>query len=374
MPSSPWGHWSQQRSEATFRTYNYVHPANIYHALYRIGKRYGLVTHRKPEEYLRMSYRTCMKWFNAGPWKHIGMMEGSNAIHILEDIQREGWQEEYNNLREQMKTCDNVFVRDPYPYSSELIIDQTAHEQVYFFTKFFGDTEKNRKTVQVLKALRGGNQPVWFRYGNDKRGDVCCWYNESLNGLALLNSFEDSGDQDAGIKGYAGVMSVMHNVLPDGMGFNQFICTAGEFSNTSPRTFESGTGLWGFLQAAKSYVVKDESFGMIGYGCQVESSAQGVSVVPKDGVRKRVRFVEDKVDVEATQGEIAQLAWNKGRHTLELQVTDPTGLVKTAAVNVRGLEAGSYKVSSGGTKKVDANGVLSVSAPMAARRMRIEKI
>jgi hypothetical protein len=202
---------------------------------------------------------------------------------------------------------------------------------------------------------------------------VCCWYNESLNGLALLNSFEDSGDQDAGIKGYAGMMSVMHNVLPDGMGFNQFICTAGEFSNTSPRTFESGTGLWGFLQAAKSYVVNDESFGLIGYGCQVETSAQGVSVVPKDGVRKRVRFIEDKIDVECAQGEITGLTWNKERHALDLQIADPTGLVKTAALAVRGLEAGNYKVSSGGTKKVDANGVLPVSAPMSARRIRVER-
>ncbi|HKF51042.1 MAG TPA: DUF5695 domain-containing protein, partial [Candidatus Acidoferrales bacterium] len=238
-PSSPWGNWTKERSEATFRTYNYVHPANIYHALYRIGKRYGLLTRKKPEDYLRMSYRTCMKWFSTGPWKQIGLMEGSNSIHILRDIQEEGWQEEYDNLRQAMKDCDAQFVEDPYPYSSELIIDQTAHEQVYFFTKFFGDTAKNKKTVQVLKALRGGNQPVWFRYGNDKRRNVCCWYNASLNGMALLDSFEDSGDRDAFLKGYAGVMSVMHNVLPDGMGFNFFICTPGVFDHEPPRTFES---------------------------------------------------------------------------------------------------------------------------------------
>src|SRR5208337_471876 len=183
-PSSGWGEWTEQRSEATFRTYNYVHPAVIYYALYRIGKQYGLLTRKEPEEYLRMAYHTCMKWFTTGPWKHIGLMEGSIAIDILEDIKRQGWQEEYNNLLDQMKQCEDQFVRDPYPYSSELIIDQTAHQQVYFFTRFFGDTAKNLKTVQVIKALRGGNQPVWFRYGNDKRGDVACWYTESLNGMA----------------------------------------------------------------------------------------------------------------------------------------------------------------------------------------------
>ena len=65
-PSSPWGHWSKERSERTSRTYNYVHTANIYHALYRIGKEYGLLTHRTPLEYLKMSYHTCLKWFNTG--------------------------------------------------------------------------------------------------------------------------------------------------------------------------------------------------------------------------------------------------------------------------------------------------------------------
>ena len=374
-PSSGWGDWTKERSEATFRSYNYVHPANIYHALYRIGKRYGLLTQRKPEEYLRMSYRTCMRWFSTGPWRHIGLMEGSNAIHILNDIRQEGWETEYNSLRQQMKECDQQMVDDPYPYSSELIIDQTAHEQVYFFTKFFGDTEKNRKTVQVLKALRGGNQPVWFRYGNDKRGDICCWYNASLNGMALLDAFEESGDPDALLKGYAGVMSVMHNVLPDGMGFNHFICTAGIFDNEPPRTFESGSGLWGFMRSAKSYVVRDEAFGVVGYGCRVEDSAGQTSVVPQDGLKKRLRFVEDKIDIEVTQGEIGRVVWNKARGSLELQIGDSTGHVRQVAAVVRGLEKGRYKLSYGrSSRTLSSDGSVKLEVPIRdGGSIRLEK-
>lgn len=375
-PSSGWGAWTKQRSEATFRSYNYVHPANIYHALYRIGKRYGLLKRKTPQEYLRMSYHTCMRWFGTGPWRHIGLMEGSNAIHILEDIKAEGWQQEYESLLQQMKECEQQMAEDPYPYSSELIIDQTAHEQVYFFTKFFGNTAKNQKTVQVLEALRGGNQPVWFRYGNDKRGDICCWYNASLNGMALLDSFEDSGDADAFIKGYAGVMSVMHNVLPDGMGFNHFICTAGIFDNEPPRTFESGSGLWGFLRAAKSYVIKDETFGVTGCGCSVEAAGDRVVVIPKDGVRKRLRFAEDRLDIETTQGEMARVEWNKARQSLELHVEDTTGLVKTAAVTVRGLQKGDYRIGHNkSSTTISSDGTATFTTPMAeARNITIAKI
>jgi len=364
-PSSAWGAWTKTRSEATWRSYNYVHPANIYHALYRIGKSYGLLTRKKPEEYLRMSYRTCMKWFVTGPWHHVGLMEGSNAINILNDIQKEGWHEEYNNLRQRMMECNAEFLRDPYPYSSELVIDQTAHEQVYFFTRFFENKEKNEKTIQVLKALRGGNQPVWFRYGNDKRSDVCCWYNASLNGMALLKAYEDHGDPDALIKGYAGVMSVMANVLPDGMGYNFFICTPGVFDHEPPRTFESGSGLWGFLQSSKSYVVKDPTFGDVGFGCKVEATERTLTVYPKDGLRKRLRFVEYGVDVEVMQGQVKTATFDRGKFRLALEISDPSGLARNSAILISGLPAGNYKVTHGGSsRRVTGQAPLMLNVPM----------
>ncbi|HEU4983177.1 MAG TPA: DUF5695 domain-containing protein [Acidobacteriaceae bacterium] len=364
-PSDGWGDWTKERSEATFRTYNYVHPANIYHALYRIGKSYGLLTRKTSEEYLRMSYRTCLKWFTTGPWRHVGLMEGSNAINILADIQKEGWQQEHSELRRLMKECDDEFVRDPYPYSSELIIDQTAHEQVYFFTRFFGNQAKNKKTVQVLKALRGGNQPIWFRYGNDKRRDVCCWYNASLNGMALLQAYEDNHDQDALIKGYAGVMSVMANVLPDGMGFDQFICTPGIYDHQPRRTFESGTGLWGFLQSAKSYVVSDPVFGQIGFGCRVERDGPTLIAYPKDGLRKRLRFNDASIDLEVMQGHINKATIDASRN-LRLEISDGTGLVKRVGIVVRGLSPGRYRIKHGpSTHAIEVRDVLETTVPMS---------
>jgi hypothetical protein len=375
-PSSPWGHWTEERSEATFRSYNYPHPANIYHALYRIGKQYGLLTRKTPEEYLKMAYHTCLRWFSTGPWRHIGLMGGSNVLNILQDIKQEGWQEEYQSLLGEIKKCNQGFLENPYPYSSELLIDQTAHEQVYFFTRYFGDTAKNQKTVQVIKALRGGNQPVWFRYGNDKRRDVACWYNASLNGMALLKAFEDSGDPECLIKGYPGVMSVMSNVLPDGMGFNFFICAAGILDREPPRTFESGQGLYGFLKSAKSYVIQDESFGLIGCGCRVESSAKEVRVYPKDGLKKRVMFTHKKVDIEATQGEFDQVVFNETGHGLEFHMADSTGLVKKAELEVKGLEKGDYRVRHGRSAvRMRVSDTLKLSVPIAeAKIIRIEKI
>lgn len=361
-PSSPWSEWSKARSEATWRTYNYVHPANIYHALYRIGKTYGLVKRRDPDTYLRMSYRTCLKWFETGPWKTVGLMEGSNVLNILRDLKSEGWESEHDQLLTAIQNCERVFAAQPYPYSSELLIDQTAHEQVYFFTKYFGDREKNAKTVQVLKALRGGNQPVWFQYGNDKRRTICAWYSASLNGLALMRSFEETGDQDALARGFGGVASVMSNVTAEGMGFNYFNYAPGIFDHEPPITWEGGCGLWGFLQAAKSVVVRDPSFGVVGYGCDVEESSSGVKIKPRDGVRKRIFILEPKLAIEIDAGEIEMCSLNRNGTEIRLSITDSTGQAKQVGFRAAGLRPGTYRVGDE-QKRVGSDGVLACHTP-----------
>jgi hypothetical protein len=363
IPSSPWGSWSRKRSEATWRTFNYAFVTNIYHGMYRIGREYDVLSHRSALDYLRLCYETCRKWFTTGPYKRFGLITGLNAANIVEDLKREGWQKEYETILALMKETNQVFLADPYPYSSEVQIDETAQPQVYFFTRYFGRThgqaeswKRNAEVRQVLQAMRGGDQPIWFLYGNDLfahpdlRGQISCWHSEALNGMALMQAFEDTGDISMLLKGYAGMSSVLHNILPDGMGFGWFKLDPGVFACDPPRTFEGGSGLWAFIQAAKSYVVNDPSFGWIGYGCRVENETNRVSVFPKDGVRKRVSIVPDKLYVTLRRGEIKSLTFDRGTASLHLQIEDTTGMVKTVPVTVAGLEPGKYRVWSENTE------------------------
>lgn len=364
-PSSPWGDWTEERAGKTWRSYNYVHPANIYYGLYVIGKKYSLVNRRNPDEYLTMAYRTCLRWFTTGPWKYVGQMCGSNAVNILEALRQEGRQADYEALRREMNKCFRVFVDDPYPYSSELVIDQTAHEQVYFFTKYFGDKAKQLKTAAVIKALRGGNQPVWFRYGNDKRGDMACWYSESLNGWPLLDAFEETNDPDMFLKGYAGLMSVTANLRRDGMGFGWYVSTPGISAFDPPRTLDNGIGQFGFLSGAKAYVLADPAFGLIGAGCLVSREGGSVLVRPKDGVRKRIRFVQEKIGIEAQKGELAQVILSGNARVLTLSMTDPTGLVREAQCSINGLNAGTWEIRYGDVRKQSSSDRLQdIRVPM----------
>ena len=115
------------------------------------------------------------------------------------------------------------------------------------------------------------------------------WSRDPAFYVSIWDSRSDvpARDPDALIKGYAGVVSVMANVLPGGMGYNFFICTPGIYDREPPRTFEGGSGLWGFLKSSKSYVVKDPTFGEVGFGCKVEATDRALTVYPKDGLQKR---------------------------------------------------------------------------------------
>jgi len=365
--SSPWGHWTQKRASEHWRSYNYPHVANIYHALYQIGKRYDLITHHHPLEYLRLAYLTAIKWFTTGYWKHVGLMCGSNAINILNDLKREGLEEESASLREEMEKCHQVFDEDPYPYGSELFVDQTAHEQVFFFTRFFGNEAKKNKTLQVIKALRGGDQPAWFLYGNDKRGDMACWYSESLNGYALLKGFEDTGDMQMLLKGYAGLVSVMANLLPDGMGFGWFRYSPSVFAHDPPRTLDNGIGQYGFFKAAKAYVVNDPTFGLIGYGCHVTKEDDSISVIPWDGLKKRLRFMPEGIDIELIQGELARLELDRNVSSLKLYIGDSTGYVRDAEVILVGINNSQVRVAYGGRSQL-----LSVSTGEIQLKIPVE--
>ena len=375
-PSSPWSHWNEERASATYRAYNYAHVANIYHALYRIGKRYGLLTRKSPLDYLRMAFDTSVHMFRTDPWGHIGVMGGANALNIMGDLASEGLIAERDELLNEIRKCNQVFLDDPYPYSSEYPVDTTAQEQVYFFTHYFGNTEKNHRTLQVMLALRGGNQPVWFQYGNDNKGDLTCWYTESTNGWALLHAFEDNGELDTLIKGFAGVMSVAVDLLTDGMCFAHFLSTPGIFDFTPPRTLDGGIAQFGFLKAAKAYVIQDDSFGLIGFGCHVESSTKEIRVYPQDGLRKRLRFVPQKIDLEVTQGEIERVILIDEGRQMNLRLSDSTGVVKKAELEIGGLAKGDYLVRCGSAaNRVTVFDTLTLSLPIVdARLIRIEKM
>jgi hypothetical protein len=85
---------------------------------------------------------------------------------------------------------------------------------------------------------------------------------------------------------------------------------------------------------------------LIGYGCDVKSAPEGTTVIPYDGLRKRIFFAEQKIEVEALTGEITELSRSPANH-ISLAMADSTALVKQAILRVYGLPDGKYHITAG---------------------------
>ncbi len=145
------------------------------------------------------------------------------------------------------------------------------------------------------------------------------------------------------------------------------MCTPGIYAHEPPRTFENGPAIWAFLRGTKAWVVKDEAFGLTGLGCTVQSAAGEVVATPNDGVRKRLRFVAEKIDLNAASGEFEKVALRGGGTELLVRMGDSTGLVKTAQVTIRGLPAGNYEVRHAGRpERMAVTDAMTLRVPMAA--------
>ena len=341
-PSSYAHQWSKEESEYTWRSFNYPLVANIYHAMYRIAKLYGLTRKRSGSDYLTMAWKTAVLGYDLGEWSHMGGPAGYNAVHLLRDLREED-PEGYSVLNEKMRRFAIVNNNDPYPFGSELYIDQTAHNQVYAIMREYGFKEQERKTLQVTKALRAGAQPVWFRYGNEQRGNVCCWYATTLNSYVLLSGFEETGDMDLLRWGYAGLSSFMTTVRENGAARGWFTWWP-DRTGFDQRSLDTDMGLYGFLKAAKAYVVKDESFGLVGYGCRVTRQKGVIEIVPCDGLSKRMFIAPFRINLEMETGELAKVAVSEDGCRMTVEIFDSTRFVHKAKLRVTGPKYQSEKI------------------------------
>jgi hypothetical protein len=116
------------------------------------------------------------------------------------------------------------------------------------------------------------------------------------------------------------------------------------------------------MRGARSYVLRDEVFGLIGAGCTLEEKGGRIKVVPKDGLRKAVVYPEKKLRVHVTQAEIDWMSFDP----LELSLVDTTGIVKQAEFRVEGLAPRTYSVRHGSSRRSErVSGVLELSVPIA---------
>ena len=369
---------SSPNDTGTWRSYNYMHLANVYYNMYRISKLHGMTSYLAKNDYLLRSYNTLMSMYthsmDGDGGNHWGLMGELNMPNILQGLKDEGLTTEYNALLAKYQAKINYFTSTAYPYGSEMPYDTTGYESAYTIFSYSNNTSKIDTVKKATVATRG-QQPLWYYYGTDLRWMGESWWNDSyvtqLGGWLLQDYTKKYATSPevllrlaygSYMAGYANINSGQISsdaankyatswVYQSELGSSQY-ATVPTMSTTNgwwAWSGEADLGLFGGMRMAASDVAVDPIFGLTGYGCTVTQSGTNYTVTPKDGIRQRLNMYNLKIWMELEQDKYttATVSGNKNNVAFTLQnrktVAHPTKL------SISGLNAGTYNVSVNGT-------------------------
>lgn len=297
--------WDRATAESTLRSFNYPLITDIYYAMYEIAKQHGMTRVRTKEEYLEMAYRTAMTGYELGKNKYNGAPAGATIVRLLEALKEEN-PEWYGALDQKVRWIAEENANSEYPFGSELYVDQTAHNQYEAMMKYYGWEDRLEEAYRITYALRNGWQPAWFLYGNEKRGNVCCWYGTPLNSRVLFEGFDRTGRMELLRLGSGGLFSFLTCIRSYGAAHGWFLWWP-DRTGFDFRSLDTDMGMYGYLHSARSYLVEDPIFGRCGYGCTVKKE-EGVEVIrPYDGLGIRFRSVPHGIELKARKGNMEQI-------------------------------------------------------------------
>ena len=286
------------------------------------------------------SYYDTYKW---------GLYNELIVVELMDALEREGFPQQAAWLRHQWEIKTKYFVYDdPYPFRSEYAFDRTAFESTYALAKY-GATHDMAPDEHLWFDLK---LKKWWSHPSVRREDsrafmdrqlasglvVRGWLNPAYYtlgsdaGMSYMAAMGGWGVLDYGLNfaprpadwlqlGYASYLSswaLMNTGRPDtnygywfpgpqndGAAGWQFMSTkvgsawmGSSFPGgvTEPRgpwhyDGEIDLGFGGALRMAATVVTNDPIFGWFAYGASMTDAGAAMSVVPRDGLRRRLDVV-----------------------------------------------------------------------------------
>jgi hypothetical protein len=286
------------------------------------------------------SYYDTYKW---------GLYNELVVLDLMDALEREGFPQQASWLRHQWEIKTKYFVYDdPYPFRSEYAFDRTAFESTYAFAKY-GATHDMQPDENLWFDLK---LKKWWSHPSVKREDsrafmdrqlasglvVRGWLNPAFYtlgsdaGMSYMAAMGGWGVLDYGLNfaprpfewlqlGYASYLSswaLVNTGRPDtnygfwfpgpendGAAGWQFTSTktgsawmGSSFPGgvTEPRgpwhyDGEIDLGFGGALRMAATIVANDPTFGWFAYGGSMTTNGTTLSVIPRDGLRRRLDVI-----------------------------------------------------------------------------------
>lgn len=402
--------WEQGKPGAandtpSYRGYAYPHIYNTFFGMYQIAKQNpGLITYSHPANwYLTQAYGVFKELYD-GPVAYnynTGLMGELTTPALIAALRTEGMTQQANDIESKMATKYANFSSEKYPYGSEYSYDNTGEEAVYTLAKMNVNSDKAnalrmmRDIVAKTRAARG-QMPVWYWYADPTTITGENWwqfqYSIALAGYTMDDYINHTSALETGSNAvssttraelqrlnYAAKLGAIANVnsgqisnVPANIGASAWsyqsekgnLGTLGVGGGTNVQllngwrgmTGESDLNLWGALQNMSADVVSDDPiFGTVGYGSTVSSDQYSTTVVPTDGVQRKLNMVTQQLSVDLGSDRYTQAIVGKNSADVRLDMTNVSGAAHTGSFNVTGLAQGTYAVIVNGQTQGKVN-------------------
>ncbi len=343
----------------TDRAYNYMHVANFYHAMYKIGSRYGLTSEYEPQEYLEFAYSTLVKMYKASRAMDliVGLMGGQGIFEILGSLRDEDMIQEYYELLLKVNEHRRRLFENNVPYGSECAYDNTGYECVTHFADYYDDMWWLKKLSEITLAAKG-SQPAWWWHGSDIRwwdaeydfSECCLHYTGPFNSQALLKSISKAAtevDVDILSAVYGGILGVFSKIHQDGSGSMSY-CWEQESPNYGFHAFSGdiGLGLYGALKALSAFVYYSTEKGLNAFMCEAVEHNDGriVELCPWEVSAKKIMWniadcenqkTDFKGELKTAAGSVSRLKLDKENKSIEVEIAHDTDICHNTDVIIK---------------------------------------
>ncbi len=342
--------WNKARGETTWRSYNYPHVTAVYWALYRLARDHqGLVKQQSWQWYLDHAFNTAMGMkAHAGGLAEFGLMVGSVFPELLRDLKREGWNENVAQLEAYMKKRETHWASLRFPFGSEMPWDSTGQEEVYSWSKYFGNDDKAQATLDAITAYLP-TVPNWAYNGAGRRYfdeavNFTRWpdvvritnhYGSPLNALPVLDAFRrDPSDFYLLRTGYAGIQQPLANIDNEGFAAGNFDADPAILA-FDPFSSDYGIGFWGYAHDEGIYAVRHPTFGWLALGGDIRLLPDGdAEVLPRDGFRQRIFIAPLGLWISLDAGTIESVRFNPTTKSVRLTLSPATTATPVARLRL----------------------------------------
>ncbi|KQM81820.1 hypothetical protein ASE67_16585 [Sphingomonas sp. Leaf23] len=382
---STWASWNRKQADDLGRSYNYPHVAVGHWVLYRLARHHaGLVTRHDWRFYLTQAARTTVAMMRDAPhYAQFGQMEGEVFLEILTDLQREGMTAQAAEIEALMRARADHWRTLAYPFGSEMAWDSTGQPEVYAWMQHFGHAREAAVTREVILGY-DPTVPHWGYNGNARRywdflygGKVprierqLHHYGSALNAVPLFDAFRrDPADLHLLRVAYGGFMGGITNIDRDGFASAAFHSEP-DMMRWDAYSGDYGMGYFGHAYAAATYLVRDATFGWLGFGGTVGEAGAGVEIVPHDGARTRLFVAPAGQWITLAAGTIARARWLPAARRIELTLDPATATTPAAHLLVEAPAGGApYTIDRGTAERGFTTIALSGAPTTVALRAR----